>query len=186
MKFDNLELKVLIQQCIENDRRAQKELFCQYAPLSMGVARRYVGSSAVAHDIVQESMIRVFHQLSKLDIRNEAGFCGWVSKITSREAIRWLKKQKRFVFQEEMNAKLFEPTLPQNHQFEKEELMQLLLKLPDGYRTVFNLYVIEEYSHKEIGQLLEITPSASRSQLTRARALLQKMMTQKKTYEKVS
>jgi RNA polymerase sigma-70 factor (ECF subfamily) len=60
------------------------------------------------------------------------------------------------------------------------------MKLPDGYRTIFNLYVIEEYSHKEIAELLEITPSASRSQLSRARAQLQALMAQKKVYEKVS
>lgn len=152
----------------------------------MSVARRYVGSAAVAQDIVQESMIRVFHQIAKIDVRSEAEFGGWISKITSREAIRWLKKQKRFVFQEELHPEMFKPTLPQNNHFEKEELMDLLMELPEGYRTVFNLYVIEEYSHKEIAALLEITPSASRSQLTRARMMVQKMMNQKKTYEKVS
>jgi RNA polymerase sigma-70 factor (ECF subfamily) len=181
-----LDFKQLIKKCINNDRRAQKTLFYRYAPLSMNVARRYVGSSAKSNDIVQESMIRVFHSLSDLELQQEAQFTGWIRKITSREAIRWLKKEKRFVFQEEMNPDLFEPTLPEEFNFQKEELMQLLMKLPEGYRTVFNLYVIEEYSHKEISQLLEITPSASRSQLTRARALLQKMMIQKNTYEKVS
>jgi len=181
-----LELNRIIEECKNNDRRAQKALFYHYAGMSMSVARRYVGAAAVAQDIVQESMIRVFDQLSKVEFRNEAEFGGWISKITSREAIRWLKKQKRFVFQEEINAEMFEPTSPQTDQFEKEELLGMLMKLPEGYRAVFNLYVIEEYSHREIGQLLDITPSASRSQLTRARAQIQKMMNQKKAYEKVS
>lgn len=152
----------------------------------MNVARRYVGSSAKSNDIVQESMIRVFHKLSDVELQQEAQFMAWIRKITSREAIRWLKKEKRFVFQEEMNPNLFEPSLPEEVTFQKEELQQLLMKLPDGYRTIFNLHVIEEYSHKEIAEMLEITPSASRSQLTRARVQIQKLMTQKKTYEKVS
>ncbi len=152
----------------------------------MNVARRYVGSSAKSNDIVQESMIRVFHKLSDVELQKEAQFIAWIRKITSREAIRWLKKEKRFVFQEEMNPNLFEPSLPEEVTFQKEELQQLLMKLPDGYRTIFNLHVIEEYSHKEIAEMLEITPSASRSQLTRARVQIQKLMTQKKTYEKVS
>lgn len=181
-----MDFKQLIKKCIKNDRRAQKELFYRYAPLSMNVARRYVGSSAKSNDIVQESMIRVFHSLSDLELQQETQFMGWIRKITSREAIRWLKKEKRFVFQEEIKPDLFEPTLPEEMNFQKEELQQLLMKLPDGYRTIFNLYVIEEYSHKEIAEMLEITPSASRSQLTRARVQIQKLMTKKKVYEKVS
>lgn len=181
-----MDFKQLIKKCIKNDRRAQKELFYRYAPLSMNVAKRYVGASAKSHDIVQESMIRVFHALPKVEFEQEAEFMGWIRKITSREAIRWLKKEKRFVFEEELKPDLFEPTLPTEVHFQKEELMQLLMKLPDGYRTIFNLYAIEEYSHKEIADMLEITASASRSQLTRARVQIQKLMTKKNVYEKVS
>lgn len=176
----------IIEQCINNDRRAQKELFYRYAPLCMSVAQRYLGSSAQASDIVQESMIRIFHHLSQLEVREEHTFKAWMARITSREAIRWRKKQGRFIFQEELSPDHFAPTLPQDVTFQREELQKMLMQLPEGYRMVFNLYVIEEYSHKEIAELLEITPSASRSQLSRARAKLQALMAQKKVYEKVS
>jgi len=181
-----LTFEQIIEQCIQNDRRAQKQLFYRYAPLCLSVAHRYVGQSAQASDIVQESMIRIFHHLQQLQLREENAFKSWIAKITSREAIRWLKKQGRFVFQEELGPEHFTPSMPDELNFHREELQQMLMQLPDGYRTVFNLYVIEEYSHKEIAELLEITTSASRSQLSRARAQLQALMAQKKVYEKVS
>ena len=151
----------------------------------MSVALRYAGQSAQCKDIVQESMIRVFKHLKSFRGEDESSFKAWVRKITAREAIRWLKKQNKHNSLEPADIQCtlegsdIEDTLLQ------DELMQYLHQLPDGYRTVFNMYAIEGYSHKEIGKILEISASSSRSQLSRARAQLQEIIKEKNSYAKV-
>lgn len=151
----------------------------------MAVAVRYAGNGAQSQDIVQESMIRVFKHLNAFNNDNENSFKAWVRKITAREAIRWLKKQNRYTSLDASEVNLVFEIHEIQDTFMRDELLRYLQKLPDGYRMVFNLYVIEEYSHNEIGQMLDITESASRSQLSRARAQLQSMIKEKKHYEKV-
>lgn len=151
----------------------------------MSVAVRYAGSGDQAKDIVQESMIRVFRHLKSFSKGNEAGFIAWLRKITAREAIRCLKKENRYTSIDTVEFTLSFELQDIDDTFFREELLAYLQELPEGYRTVFNLFVIEEYSHKEIAEMLGITESASRSQLSRARAQLQSMIKEKKHYEKV-
>ena len=180
-----MEFKKLLKKCQNNDRRAQKELFYRYSGYAMSVALRYADSNEQAQDIVQESMIRVFHNLNALQQKHEGGFMSWMRMITVREAIRWMKKQNRYTQLDDAAVTLSFDLDEVDNTFIREELLRCLRKLPEGYRIVFNLYVLEEYSHKEISEMLGITESASRSQLSRARAQLQAMIKEKKHYEKV-
>ena len=175
----------ILKRVKKQDRRAQKELFYRYSGHAMSVAVRYAGNGAQSKDIVQESMIRVFKHLNSFNKGNENSFKAWVRKITAREAIRWLKKQNRYTSLETSEVNLQLELHEVQDTFLREELLMYLNQLPEGYKLVFNLYVIEEYSHKEIGKMLGITESASRSQLSRARAQLQSMIKEKKHYEKV-
>ena len=167
-----MQEKELIQQCNANDRRAQRMLYDRFAPLLLSICRRYVGQSQ-AEDVMQDSFIRVFQYL--VQYRNEGSFEGWIRRVCVNTCIRHLEKAKR------MQVDYKSDDMPEYavdadviHQMSADELMQLIDKLPDGYRTVFNLNVIEGFPHKEIAEMLGIEESSSRSQLTKARKYIQR------------
>jgi RNA polymerase sigma-70 factor (ECF subfamily) len=145
----------------------------------MTVCRRYARDEAMAKDVLQETLIRIFQNIGKYE--HTGSFEGWMRRIAVRRSLQWLEKSS---FQHELqpvampDEKLIEPTI--YSQLGAEEIMALLKELPDGFRAVFNLNIIEGYTHKEIAELLGITESTSRSQLTRARKLLQEKLIQLK------
>ena len=157
-----------------NDRKAQRSLYDRYAPLMLSVCRRYVGSSQ-AEDALQESFIRIFRYL--VQYRHEGSFEGWLRRICVNTCIRMIQQSRRLVV--EYSADNL-PDLPVNadalNDLQAEELLRLVDRLPDGYKTVFNLNIIEGYSHKEIGEMLGIGESSSRSQLTKARKYMQRFL----------
>ena len=164
----------LISRCKANDRVAQRLLYERFAPLLMAICRRYVGS-ANAEDVLQDSLIRVFQYLGQY--RNDGSFEGWVRRVCVNTCIRQLEKDKRLQVDyvaEGMPEYSVEPDVI--NKMSADELMGLIDKLPDGYRTVFNLSVIEGYHHKEIAELLGIEESSSRSQLTKARKYIQRSL----------
>ena len=167
MSFDQL-----IAGCLKDDKKAQHAFFYSYSRMLMGVAVRYVKDEASAQDVVQESFIRIFKSFNTLKNIEKRTVESWIRKITARESIRWLKNNERYTFHEN-NDVFTELKTHQPNQLEHKELLIMLRQLPVGYRTIFNLYVIEGYTHREIGELLNITESTSRSQLTRAKKLLQ-------------
>ena len=139
----------------------------------MTVCRRYSRDEAMASDLLQETLIRVFSNLSRY--KPTGSFEGWMRTIAVRCALQWLEKSS---FKREEAVEEFpqeEGTEPAVYnQLGMEAIIQLVQELPDGFRAVFNLNIIEGYNHKEIGEMLNITESSSRSQLTRARRILQK------------
>lgn len=164
----------LIRRCEANDRTAQRLLYERFAPLLMSICRRYVGQ-ANAEDVVQDSFIRIFQYL--VQYRHDGSFEGWVRRICVNTCIRYLEKAKRLQIDygsENMPEHAVNPDAISN--MSADELMGLIDKLPDGYRTVFNLSVIEGYHHKEIAKLLGIEESSSRSQLTKARKFIQRSL----------
>jgi len=140
----------------------------------LSVCRRYVGASQ-AEDALQESFIRIFRYL--VQYRHEGSFEGWLRRICVNTCIRMIQQSRRLVV--EYSADNL-PDLPVNadalNDLQAEELMRLVDRLPDGYKTVFNLSIIEGYSHKEIGEMLGIGESSSRSQLTKARKHMQRFL----------
>lgn len=164
----------LISRCGANDRKAQRLLYDRFAPLLMAVCRRYVGASQ-AEDVMQDSFVRVFQYLAQY--RNEGSFEGWIRRVCVNTCIRHLEKAKR------LNVDYYGDGIPEHgiepdiiSRMSADELMNVIDNIPDGYRTVFNLSVIEGFPHKEIAQLLGIEESSSRSQLTKARKYIQRSL----------
>ena len=162
----------LIKGCIKHDPACQRLLFDQYAGKMMSVCLRYAHDSMEAEDMLQEGFIRVFNYIEQFKF--EGSFEGWIRRVVVNTALKHLQK-KRLSFTEINDNHQQAPRL-ESYAYSnlgEEELMKLIARLPDGYRTIFNLNVIEGYSHEEIAKMLDIQPSTSRSQLVKARKMLQ-------------
>lgn len=163
-------------------KRNQKEyfntLYRQYADQLYLLALRYVVSEFDAEEVIQRGFIKVYEQLDKFRHQNEKATKGWLSKIMVNESLLFLREQKRLIIADNMSVVeqrlVLQPEAEQSINY--ETCLKLVRQLPDGYRAVFNLYVIEGYSHKEIAATLNITEGTSRSQLNKARTLLQKQI----------
>lgn len=141
----------------------------------LGVCYRYVHDDFEAEEIMVEGFVKVFERIDQFKL--EGSFEGWIRRIMVNEALMYLRSKKRMGWEVGYDDVLYEPSPQQfNTDLEVEDLLSIIEKLPTGYRTVFNLYAIEGYSHDEIAKTLGITESTSKSQLHRARALLQQMI----------
>lgn len=165
----------LIENCKRGDPAAQRLLFNQVSPRMLVVCRRYLSNKTEAEEVLIAGFLQVFSRIGQF--RNDGSFEGWVRKIMVNEALSFLRKKRSlFLFSELDNAiGAPEPILPDTA-LHLEELLEMVASLPDGYRTVFNLYAIEGYSHHEIAELLGIEESTSKSQLSRARDLLRQRL----------
>jgi RNA polymerase sigma-70 factor (ECF subfamily) len=160
--------KELIDECLRNNRIAQKELFEKYYAAMYTKALRIVGNDDSAYDAVQNAFILVFNNLHQFRYKSTLG--AWISKILIREALRIVKKELPKLNIEDLNYS--EPiTWPE--QLNGEYLHKAIMKLPVGYRAVFTLIEIEGFSHKEVSQKLNITEGTSKSQLYHAKKRLQ-------------
>ena len=164
----------LINGCRKGDRLAQKELYERYSRKMMGVCLRYVNDRETARDLLQDGFVKVF---TSMDSYSGIGsFEGWMRKIFVNCALEYLRKSDVLRESTDLDntAELIQPDASAFSNMSAAELMQLVQELPAGFRTVFNLFAIEGYSHKEISDMLNITESTSRSQFTRAKQMLQK------------
>ena len=164
----------LIAGCKVGKPRAQKELFEQYASAMLSVCIRYVNDRETAQDLLQEGFIKLY---TKIDTYSGNGsFAGWVRRIFVTTALEYLRQKdalKQSVNIEEYDNLITDHDIGVLDKLSADDLLDCISKLPDGYRTVFNLYAIEGYSHSEIADQLEISESTSRSQFMRARNILQ-------------
>ena len=164
----------LLEKCLEKNRKAQNELYMKYAPKLFGTCLRYSKNNTDAEDILQEGFIKIFKYLK--DFRNEGHFEGWMRKIMVTTALNFYKRKSllnKEVDPDFVNAPSM--SVPDVISLlSREELLSMIQELPDGYRMVFNLNTIEGYSHKEIGEIMNISVNTSKSQLSRARNSLQK------------
>ena len=158
---------------MKGDRAAQKRLYDLLAPKMFPVCMRYIGDRVQAEDLLQEGFITLFTRLDSY--KGEGSFEGWARKIFVTTALMSLRKKDALKMSDDLEAArgIKAETVNQVQNIGYKELMELVMSLPDGFRTVFNLYVIEGYSHKEIGEMLGISEITSRSQLSRARIILQ-------------
>ena len=163
-----------IDLCIKGDRNAQKVLFDLLAPRMYPVCIRYVGDRELAQDILQDGFVTLFSKLGSY--KGEGSFEGWARRIFINTALMHLRKKDALKMSDELeNARHLSSDLTdQLEDMGYKELMSLVTSLPPGFRTVFNMYVIEGYSHKEIADILGISETTSRTQLSRARTWLQK------------
>lgn len=165
----------LIKLCLEGDRIAHRTLFDRYAGKMMAVCSRYAKNKALAEDILQEGFIRVFRKLDTF--KHKGSFEGWVRTIMVNSALKEIAKKHNkqdIISLDQQWDQSFDPEVLAY--LGETELLGLIQRLPAGYKTVFNLYAIEGYSHKEIGEQLGIGESTSRSQLVKARNMLKKMV----------
>lgn len=164
----------LIEGCRNGERLAQKELYDVYSRKMMGVCLRYVSDRETARDLLQDGFVKIF---TSIDSYSGLGsFEGWMRRIFVNCALEHLRKSDvlREATDLDNTVELVQPHSSAISDLSAAELMNLVYELPTGFRTVFNLFAIEGYSHKEIGEMLNITESTSRSQFTRARQLLQR------------
>ncbi len=161
----------LIQGCQKKDSIAQHALFEKYAGILMTICRRYATDQPEAEDMLQDSFISIFSHINQF--KSTGSFEGWLKRITVNTAIRVIQKRKvRIVAISEDQHETESQDLNVLSDLNAEDLLKFISELPDGYRMIFNLYVIEGYSHDEIAGMLKIKTATSRSQLSKARAML--------------
>ncbi|SDL53644.1 RNA polymerase sigma-70 factor, ECF subfamily [Catalinimonas alkaloidigena] len=175
--------KELVQDCQAGVRAAQRHLYEHYAPKMLVVCQRYLRDDYEAEDALVRGFTKVFQHLHQYE--GNGSFEGWIRRIMVNEALMQLRKSRLMFVHTEVEALQYQPDYRTvDTSLEAEDLMNLVCQLPDGYRTVFNLYAIEGYSHKEIADQLGISESTSKSQLSRARVLLQEYLRKSDLYSK--
>lgn len=173
----------MINGCLRGDRKAQRLLYDQYAGKFLAVCIRYVKDRDTAEDVLVEGFMIIFEKLSQFE--GKGSFEGWMKRIMVNQSLLTLRKNKNLAM--EIDLDQHEDLKATGHEFnqlETEELLQMVATLPVGYRTIFNLYAIEGYSHKEIQELLGISESTSKSQFSRARNLLKNKLLLQQKYDK--
>ncbi|MEA3477512.1 MAG: sigma-70 family RNA polymerase sigma factor [Bacteroidota bacterium] len=170
--------KKIIEDCIRGKRYAHEQLYNAHAPIMLTICMRYSKDKSEAEDIMQEGFIKVFSNLKKF--RAEGSFEGWIKRIMVNTALNHYQKNLKHYFHTQLedvqdaigeyNDSDFHP----DENITRAKIMSLVQQLPEGYRFVFNLYVFEDYSHKEIAKMLNISINTSKTQLFKARRWLMK------------
>jgi len=167
----------ILERCKAGDEKAFAELYHLFAPKMLGVCLRYAKSKDEAEDMLQEGFIRVFQNLKSY--RSQGSFEGWVRRVIVNTAINYYKTQIKYnttehidVYDKELKAMEDEPI--EISDISQQLLLQMIAELPKGYNMIFNLYVLDGFTHKEIAEILDISENTSKSQLSKARKLLQK------------
>lgn len=164
----------LIEQCRAKDRRAQKLLFDRYSPKMFGVCRRYVKSYDDAEDVMVEGFYKVLSNIDKF--KGEGSFEGWIRRIMVNQSLMFLRKNNNFKLTVEISNVTISASPVIEDDLAAKDILGLLNMLPTGYRTVFNLYVIEGYKHREIAEILDISINTSKSQLILAKKRLKELV----------
>lgn len=168
--------ETLVNECVSGSDKAHRELFDRFSPVMMGVAIRYIKDIALAEDILQDGFIKVFNNLHRFE--HKGSLEGWIRRIIVNTALDHIRKYKKEQTNIELDNSTFEVVQKSEveGQLQAEVLLEIIKELPEGYRVVFNMYAIEGYSHKEIAKELKVTESTSKSQYSRARALLRTLL----------
>ena len=176
--------ELMLAGSVKNTPAAQEELYNRFSPRMLGVCYRFAKNREDAEDMLQEGFIKIFTQLHQY--RGEGALEGWIRRIVVHTCINILKKNKKFADSVNIiyakSIYIREEMIPSIMQ--AKQVVECIRLLPLGYRTVLNLYAIEGFSHKEIGHLLDIEESTSRSQYTRAKAMLEEILVKKKIIQK--
>jgi RNA polymerase sigma factor (sigma-70 family) len=171
----NISENDLINGCMEDNRRMQEEMYRRFSPRMYAVCLRYAGNAEEAEDILQEGFIKVFKKLNSF--RREGSFEGWVRRIFVNTAIEHFRRKRYLMPVTEKEENTIEGKYTSVlDDLGAKDIMALIQKLSPGYRTVFNMYVVEGYTHKEIAEMLGISEGTSKSQLSRAKVILQDMV----------
>lgn len=171
----NIPESDLLIGCKEGNRRMQEELYRRFSPRMYAVCLRYAGNAEEAEDILQEGFIKVFKKLDSF--RSEGSFEGWVRRIFVNTAIEHFRRKRYLMPVTEKEENTIEGKyVSVLDELAEKDILALVQELSPGYRTVFNMYVVEGYTHKEIADMLNISEGTSKSQLSRAKVILQEMV----------
>jgi len=168
----------LIQMCRKGNPEAQRMLYERYSPVLYGIVRRYIKSAEDAEDVFVKGMCKV---LMKIDTyRDEGSFEGWMKRILSNEALMLLRKNKSLFLTREIGDLQIKDNSTIEEDIFADEILGLMAQLPTGYRTVFNMYVVEGYKHREIAEILGISINTSKSQLILAKKRMRELVKKNK------
>lgn len=173
---------LLITRCKKQEKKAQQQLFDSFADGLLPVCIRYLKDVQEAEDALLNGFFKFFRQIQSFDYRGPGSIQAWLKKIVVNECLMTLRKANRIRYAPEELAMDVSGDPGVWQALSVREILAMIDHLPDGYRTVFNLYAVEGYSHKEIGAMLQISEGTSKSQLSKARVLLQRMLLQKNNY----
>ncbi|MDL2223096.1 sigma-70 family RNA polymerase sigma factor [Bacteroidales bacterium OttesenSCG-928-M11] len=174
MDTRTLDLDKIIAGCKRNDTQARKELYELYAPAMLGICVRYTKEKETARDILQDGFIKIYTKINTYS--GTGSFEGWMKKVFVTTALEYLRDDKSLHYHTEISnyqESIEDFSVSVVNELSAKEIIDCIQELPDGFRTVFNLYAIEGYSHAEIASMLHIKEASSRSQYARARQLLQ-------------
>lgn len=170
------DVEKLLPKLKKQDRIAQKELYDTYAPKMLNVCRNYIADVHYAEDVMIKAFFKVFKSIDSY--KSEGSFEGWVRRIMVNESLTFLRLNKSLIYLEE--DKFADEPLESEEDMTGIDAQELLDALPESYRAVFNLFVLEDYSHKEIAKLLNITETTSKTQYFRAKNKLKEIILKKK------
>lgn len=171
----------LVKKCLEKDSLAQKQLFDSFSRKMMGVCLRYTKDVEEAQDVLQIGFVKVFEKLHLFN--NEGSLEGWIRKVLVNTALDQIRKNKKFDDNVDLSKVDYNMASENENvldQLSANDLLKIIQAMPTGFRTVFNLYAIEGYSHQEIADQLNISINTSKSQYSRARVYLQKIILEEK------
>jgi RNA polymerase sigma-70 factor (ECF subfamily) len=170
----------IVEGCIAGKRSAQSALYRNYAAVMLAICLRYAQNRDEAEDILQEAFLKIFQSIRSY--RHEGSFEGWMKRIMINHALNFYRRNRKIPFMEDIGS-INETEIMESDDYQAmhapvsaEKLTALIQMLPPGYRMVFNMYVFEEYSHKEISQELRISENTSKTQLLKARRMLRKKL----------
>jgi RNA polymerase sigma factor (sigma-70 family) len=166
----------LISECLKGDRAAQKRLYELYSGKMMAVCLRYCRDRETAKDLLHDGFLKVYTHIDSF--KGAGSFEGWIRRIMVNTSLEYLRRQndEGYHIDVEEAYSLTDDDIGALERMQAEELIRIIQRLPDTYRTTFNLFVVEGYSHKEIAEVMNITESSSRVYLTRARQMLQSLL----------
>jgi RNA polymerase sigma-70 factor (ECF subfamily) len=174
----------LIRQCAKANRKAQRELYENTYSSSFYLALRYLGNHHDAEDVLTDSYTRIFQKIKAFEYRGKGSLKRWINTLVINECLRYLKRRKLLVFDEDLIMNVEVPDdLFDSCEIDLVQIKTILEKMPAGYRTVFNLFAIEGFSHKEISEIMGISESTSRSQLAKARKYIIERLNYSVNYE---
>lgn len=169
---DNKSIQKVIDGCLKNDRASQKSLYKVLSPYVYPICMRYGSNQEEAADMMQEGFIKLFRNLGKYEFTGS--FKGWCGRVFTNNCIDFIrKKPKLYIVSDENIKEDVSFDISALEKMKVEDLLSVIQTLPTGYRTVFNLFIIEGYGHKEIADILDISEGTSKSQLNRAKKIIQ-------------
>jgi RNA polymerase sigma factor (sigma-70 family) len=169
------ELEEIIEGCVKGKKIAQDRLYKKFSGLIFGICLRYTKNRMEAQDVMQDVFVKIYNNIQTY--HHDGSFEGWLRRIAVNTSITNYRKNQKHAYQEDINDVMRvkdEPVAVEDLEYTAEEMMTCIQKLPHGYKTVFSMYVIEGFMHKEIADMLGIDINTSKSQLSRAKTHLQR------------